>query len=205
MPDKIDKLIRLSIVSGDLEIPYQLLERLFEEESKLKVSRDDSQDMINALQEFAAQKSSILWKLEHPNLLDHFGEYLSIYLSVNNIDHKKLAQKVHLDESEIKALEKFNISPVQINIDKMIYLIREVKLELEHALKLIYNSYKLFTLGVKGTSVLARYDAKKKSLSDRQQALQKAVIKMSLKSKLSISDEKEIQFYLTQIKGAYEE
>ena len=135
--DEVDDLILQSLVQGELEIPGKVIDSIFNREPKQHVSERDSHAMLERLLVFAKRRQYIKNKLENPNLLNHFGEYLSIYMLAYGLSCKELAQRGEAKEVNISGLEKGKLPPTAIAIEEMVSLIKQVKLRWESARTLL--------------------------------------------------------------------
>jgi len=202
--DELDDLILRALLRGQVPIPDKLLDLIFDRDPEHRILQGYSTAMVKRLQDFATEKQAIGNKLEHPDLLNHFGEYLATFLSAHGLSCKEVARIVGMDEGQLYALEKGRLSPTEIGIAEMASLIKRVNLKYESAKLLLYNSYKLSVTKPKVVQALARYNTKKKSAADRLSSILSAANELALKLDMPEANEQEIQTYLGELQRACE-
>jgi len=203
MPHKLDKteqLILESILNGNLNVSDQYLDEIFNTDPKYKMTQQASQAMLEKLKETSRIRKDLLEKLNNPDLLNHFGDFISVFVQVNNISYSELGRQSRFTESELIKFINNRVDILSIPIEKISSLIKLLRIQWISAKNLIYNSYKLYKLTPPAAKAYARYDHKVKEFYVKDRSIASGKDELLLKQKLHRDDDVKINSYLDKLK-----
>lgn len=200
--DRIDFLLKSLMKTGELAVEDKIIEHLMDLSPDEELPRVVKEKTIKKLEKRQRELVEIKKRLEHPQKLHSFGEYLSLFRKKENADLLDLARGAGIESAKLTLLEEDRISPLDFGLDKMAQLVQSVRLSGKTAITLLRKSYQLFKLQPDLTKASARYDHRTEAVGSKTDAMNRALKELMLKSAkrkgLTISDPK-LEEYLNEL------
>jgi len=174
--------------------------------SEIKNPMPDSMKnkLFQKLTEIQKEKVIVIEKLNHPEQLNSFGEFLSLVRKRGGFDIDEFSSKIGISVNIVEHLENNDIPIIKTPIKDIKLLIKELGLKLNIACSLIRKSFTLFGYQPDYLSGMARFDIRKSTETKKTHSIRRAFEELHLKkSKQKQNDD--FENYITSLKREFEE
>ena len=200
--DKIDVLLKSLIKMGELPPDDRIIAYLIDNNPEKVISNAVRKKTIARLEKRQIELKETKKRLQSPEKLNSFGEYLILTKINEQSDPHDFATKIQIDPKKLMMLEDDRISPIAFTPDEMACLIRTIGLRAQIAIALIRKSYQLFKMQPQLHKASARYDNSHRmpesKIGDMDRALKELILKSNDRKAEAASDP-EIENYLKKL------
>ena len=159
---KISEDVREGILNGRLK---RLEELIIDEDnySNINKTEENNENKKKLIELLYAEREKVIEgkkKLEHPESLNHLGDFIKYYIQENKLTTSQLIRQFKFDTYEIDKIIKNTADLTTFSPDQIANLISSIKLNIKIAINLISKSIDLFTFKPTLNKTLARYSSK---------------------------------------------